>query len=109
MSICAHTTSSFQNIVAFDLRDTEADQSLDLACLCLARDLLSSKARLLTPTIDLRASLRERLRRSHVLIALVAQSGLTGSLRNETRVEMSQCAQKLASASGLWHYYSTTR
>lgn len=95
--------------MAFDLRSTEADQSLDLACLGLAHDLLASRARLLTPTIDLRASLRERLHRSHVLITLLAQSQLTEKLRSETRAEMSQCAQKLASASGLWQYYSTTR
>ena len=47
--VLTDATAVLQNVVAFDLRDTEADQSLDLACLHLARDLLLSKARLLAP------------------------------------------------------------
>ncbi|KAJ1888894.1 hypothetical protein LPJ66_008333 [Kickxella alabastrina] len=78
------------------------DAALQAAALHVSRSVLDGSSRLVADRLDLGAHLRERLRRAHAVMRVLAANGLAAKVSAAARAQLCAAAEQLAAASALW-------
>ncbi|KAJ1939658.1 hypothetical protein GGF37_004306, partial [Kickxella alabastrina] len=83
------------------------DAALQAAALHVSQSVLDGSSRLVADRLDLGALLRERLRRAHAVMRVLAANGLAAKVSAAARAQLCAAAEQLAAASALWAHQNT--